>query len=821
MSRAPLPLRSILAFLAVLVVVAPALGQGTSGSLPDPVSGEDLSAYARRLGLSAEQRLAVDRFHEDYLAEFGALREREIDEFLQNTGQLMRSFMFNPDSKRVREAMNDYNRLIGRITALDDRLFSQMQGMLSEEQMALVPRARQMRERARYRTGLVRMLTFQNPGARVDLSEVVELMRLDEADRAAIDPSLREYEGQLTSATRRLSETTSSMFVDAVKEIESLNLEPSGRNWQAIGEVWREASTGAVTRASDISTLNRRTVRSLGPLMTENGSRDLTGAYRELAYPDVHRGMVRTIGLYESALAMTALPDETRTSVEAGLRGLRDQHERLAEQMIDIHEEQRRTASMFRWGRRNAGDDELEPLRERRDELNERAMESLFALLGPDRADELRERMADTEGDEKEAATILALSRGGGATVVATRREPETAPRGPDPYVPGPITTGDVTTIADRLGIDEGRRAVLQSLHDDYLDEFEGLRTERIEPIVEMRRRLWERKDDEAPGPTKADVDALFDMRRAAIDEILALDEAFFDDVALTAVDRDDDAGQALLPRLADERRRAVYARAGAPSSRPGMPGQRRFSRSWMVEENGEAMVDLGRIVREADLSADEREDVEALIIGYEREMTDRFRRRSEIGFELDQGMERLNASGGDQRSGWRAYRELLQTKGRTLSEAETAISSANRSALEELRATLPAASFSVVEDAYRRRAYPQVYDDPASAEPHLLAALELEDLSESQREEIRDILGEYRGPYRSLCLRMVDVHASALEETDGDERNRWQQRGQRRNDLEKLQFDRGELNDKSLRRLRAALREDQTQRLGLEAEDA
>ena len=43
----------LLAVLAIplLMPAANARAQGTSGTLPDPISGRDLSAYARRLGL--------------------------------------------------------------------------------------------------------------------------------------------------------------------------------------------------------------------------------------------------------------------------------------------------------------------------------------------------------------------------------------------------------------------------------------------------------------------------------------------------------------------------------------------------------------------------------------------------------------------------------------------------------------------------------------------------------------------------------------------------------------------------------------------------
>ena len=59
--RRPLVCTSLLlaCLAAILVPARPAPAQGTSGSLPDPISARELSRYADRLALSDQQRPTV------------------------------------------------------------------------------------------------------------------------------------------------------------------------------------------------------------------------------------------------------------------------------------------------------------------------------------------------------------------------------------------------------------------------------------------------------------------------------------------------------------------------------------------------------------------------------------------------------------------------------------------------------------------------------------------------------------------------------------------------------------------------------------------
>src|SRR5688572_17150190 len=75
-----------------LAMSSVAVGQGTRGYLPDPISTQQLSQYADRLGLSDQQRHAAEAMHLDYMKEFATLREKQIAPFIGTRFFDMREF---------------------------------------------------------------------------------------------------------------------------------------------------------------------------------------------------------------------------------------------------------------------------------------------------------------------------------------------------------------------------------------------------------------------------------------------------------------------------------------------------------------------------------------------------------------------------------------------------------------------------------------------------------------------------------------------------------------------------------------------------------
>ena len=106
----PMPSRTtflprLLGILLPLWIAAAAMGQGTSGLLPDPMSARDLNALLDRLELSQQQTLAVSAVHDRYTSAFQALRDDEIEQFMEATQQLRDGFRFITEPDAVDDAI--------------------------------------------------------------------------------------------------------------------------------------------------------------------------------------------------------------------------------------------------------------------------------------------------------------------------------------------------------------------------------------------------------------------------------------------------------------------------------------------------------------------------------------------------------------------------------------------------------------------------------------------------------------------------------------------------------------------------------------------
>jgi hypothetical protein len=147
-----------------------------------------------------------------------------------------------------------------------------------------------------------------------------------------------------------------------------------------------------------------------------------------------------------------------------------------------------------------------------------------------------------------------------------------------------------------------------------------------------------------------------------------------------------------------------------------------------------------------------------------------------------------------------------------------------NRGVLDAAINAVPAHERSTLRDRYNRQAFPVVYDDRSSPEPKLMAAMNLAELSDRQRGRMQDLMMEFRIEYQRLSQQMVD-HYMALPEIEVPERRGGPRPGQaeppevverdgHRNVIERFEFERGELNRRIERQLRAILNDEQYQRL-------
>ena len=857
-----------IAAASAALLAGPAWGQGTNGLLPGPISSRDLAVYGERLDMTDEQRHTLDPFHAEYLEMFRQLRERDIEELMDEIGGMWRRGFRSLNREAIEDSIRKGERVMNKISLLDERMFDHLQTVIDDEQMALLPRVMKARERERYRTGGSWMAGSANRAARVDLSRIYFDLELTEEERRATDPFIAQYESKLTAATKKLYEATTRVFLDVLDSLEEqgVSLEnfgqpgqgrPPREMWDAMRNARTEASKKPREKAAAIGDLNRQSLRQVSEVLSPSSASTLRSRYLRRAYPELPASSAQRS--YRAALRLTDLGDAVREDIEQMAAAFREQRHGAIDEMIGDIDEYRRAPQSFDRRKRQAYEEKLETHRQRLAGIDESAIEALQALLGPDLARTVQLAAAGdgSSGDEPDEGP--GRGRGGGDLEEAI--EAFAAGLGPDPFLPRPINRHDVARYRERLNVGENDRFILESLHEEYISGYKQVRQTDIAALRGAQAGLWppaEEAEDPPEGervtpepPTAQQIDEVYDLRQHALKSIMDLDAALFDDVEMLV------ASEELLPtaqRLRRARERFVYNRGinqetfsaafGRRGGRRGSGGRGNSGSSGSGQSN-EAGVDLSALADELDLSPEQRAKSDKILADYEVNANEGFRRQYESSLRLRREAEKLRAQSMQaareedreaRRSRWQAYQRLNENEGRKASEDRRYIVELNRATLASLTEALPEELAEELRLAFKREAFPTLYDDPRSAAHYLAQALELPDLADEQRARIEAILGEYRPAHDRVREQIAELYAAA-EDASGRQdreqgergqrdrgqrdRSRWQRTLERRNKLEVLSFQRNELNSRTVRELRSVLTEEQQARIRLPNEVA
>jgi len=828
--------RLILAGVAALTAVLPAAvshAQGTRGAVPDPISSRDLTGYAARFALTEEQRGAIDSFHEQYRARFRELRAAEIESLLQQTGRMFAGGFRMLDRPAIEESIKILDRVMSRIRSLDGGFFDDLQTVLTDSQVTELTRVMHSRERQRYATGTTRMMGFINRASRVDLSRLYDELELSEAERRASDPLVASYEVRLTAATRDLYKATTRVFLDVVDALEVQGIDPADfadresrrQMFQSLADAWAEAFKKPAEKASAIGDLNRRSLRQITEMLSSEAAQRLRSRYLRRAYPEIPRTPRADAG-FRAALGIPNLPKATRENVEAASIQFQASRDRLNGEMIKYIDAYRKSFSpmRFRGSGRREHEGKLEAFSARFTELDRATVEALSGLLGPGYARHLESALAAGGPADAQAG-----EGGPRADSGETLTESDDPWLGPDPFLPPPITARDVSSYRRILGLADDDRFILESLHEDYMVSFSGVRETDVAALHRARAKL-QRSPGEGAAPAADQIDEVYDLRKRIVDSIHELDRSFFDDLKIL-MSNEEQRGIARRLRLARER--AVFNR-GFDIPRPQSPwrnrrgsgrgGGGRSSPSLERARSQEAGVDVASLLVDLDLADEERTKARTLLGDYERNVTGAFRRHFETMLLLARETEKRSIEARRpnddsdveaRRQRWRAFGRANTEHNRRMTEAGKPIIELNRAAMAAVSSALPSKA-DALKSAYNRKAFPAAYNERRSAQRFLSTAMSLDDLSGDQGSRIQAILAEYQPAYEKICGQMAEIYATQPQFTSGFDRDAWRESRERRSKLEVLAFDRTEVNAKALRRLREVLSEKQETRLRL-----
>lgn len=403
--------------------------------------------------------------------------------------------------------------------------------------------------------------------------------------------------------------------------------------------------------------------------------------------------------------------------------------------------------------------------------------------------------------------------------------------------MPSPMTREDVGEVTKALTNDAVATATLDQMYTDYsekiktLDESAGKAARDLlsGPPAGMGIRIREDGGEEE-GPKPRSID---DLRSGVgkmdvfVQQLGALDDALVADLAAACAPK---AAPAQVTAMKEERARERLRQLRYPTS-PMLQQQTR---------DGSKAFDLGAVVRQAKLSGPDRQAADGVLaewspaavgameqargtlrtvslelLAAERKMFERMERVHEgAGGTVERRVE--VESGPGEPEDFRLHQELVQKA----SKAGNAGRTLTRDARDRMDAALSSEGRAQLLAAWCRAVAPHAYEDKRNADSRLVQALGLPDLTAEQKGQIEALRGAHAAEHAQLTERIgviaADIAVPAPEAGKGEETEGGPGFGLRiggnsggsgkQAQLDRLRFDRSELNERTLRRLRAIL---------------
>jgi len=255
-----------------------------------PIDPGAVEQIASRLKLAEPQRVLVSRFLDAYSADVLGLMKAKMPELTrlsQEAGTATMPRYQQAYADRMQELEEKQTRLRDEVARLDARFLTEVDALLSEEQKPLLERLKLLRARQRSHREFCDVLS-----ARIDLTQLVGKLKLDDGVAEAVDPILAAYEAEVTPLMvrfddeyRRMSAEFAQVCVDETAasalplgERQKTALELEQRRRRCLGEQAR--------LQAEIARINRAFVKTLGEAMSEPEGNRFVAEYKKKAYQD-------------------------------------------------------------------------------------------------------------------------------------------------------------------------------------------------------------------------------------------------------------------------------------------------------------------------------------------------------------------------------------------------------------------------------------------------------------------------------------------------------------------------------------------------------
>ena len=773
--------------------------------ISEPLSVRELDRYAQLLELSPEQRVALDDAHLTYRSEFEKLESGPIAELRELMSKMSGGV---PDAKLFRSFLRQRGDVQTKIAALDQKFIDGLAASLDSTQEAVLPRIRLARKRtAASSDQLVQQMSGGEPADLLWITlPTLKDLPLDQRDAA--DAILQTWERSSTPDFTTLQESSTAFLraiMDAFKgtRFEDMDQQDLMQDPEAVGELMQlmqNAFKEAGKEAREVSTdMRERTTASMKQLASvlppSAGWRIYRGVF-EKSYSQYlwSFSSAPSAPQFVAWLERSDIEPEMRAKISDAFTGVWQQERAVLDSMIDDVNEFLEDYDPMQMAMAMQGgddDDVINPW-EFAQELQEEHSD-----MGASGLAILAEITGDPTGPFGIIVNENAREFGPTTAPMASEDDLDDMRSGRNMGAVSRLSRREFRTILKTAGVSGDDESRMLEEFKTFAEEFDA--DSPVQKYTDAQSSMWGRDPEsgQMTGPTRESIDRVTSARRDATRLSSEQNARLLDRLEATIED------ESMRIRFRAARKRVDWQRLADTCNMMG----------WALGGEIPAMPQIiddaiGETYDTVELIAEYVDSTRAIMT----KLHDHVVKTTDYQFELqlatDDDPERAMAAQVERGQRFAAIRsDAMEMRNQLIAK--------NTDWIVSLDERLGGELVGALQRGLREAAYPRVYNDPIAMTRVLSNALKLDDLSETQREQVIEILSEYRPAYDALCERAVVAlgrSAKAMNMTTQGEREDIMEVVA---ELEKVSFERNELSLRAANRLRAALREDQIARAG------
>ena len=369
-------------------------GRGQSGG---PMTQETIDRYARMLNLTPDQKDRVKQAYNAYRAEYDT-EEAAVQE---KVNEARKDAQDSRDPAAMRNAMAPMREFQDAATKMEQGFLGQFKGVLTPEQVANWTKLERAMRRERAANGMM-----VASGEKTDLVQVVDKLELDKDARAALNPTLDQYEADLDKELA----VRAKVNEEVAAKMQELRPQGGGNSgnrngggpgggpggFQEMIQKMQPVIDKAKNASSKVQDVNRRYAAKIQAQLPEDRRAAFVKAVKESRFPDGFRPSTAGRQL-AAAMEMADLEAKQAATVkslrESYAKKVAEINEKLAA-ATEKDEAERMAQPGLGFGRGGrggpgGGNSELGDLRQDKRDLDQDTMDSLAKILNKDQVAKL------------------------------------------------------------------------------------------------------------------------------------------------------------------------------------------------------------------------------------------------------------------------------------------------------------------------------------------------------------------------------------------------------------------------------------------------